>query len=178
MAVLCVVWTSLGIALGGMGLVTFSFLWSLVWWSGVGVVDSSFSLYFWELCLKRTCRGALSRLAMGLPFLSLPIVSRVHRYKGDSCLVLCRSLSLTHPPPDPRRFSGDGQSLHDVNILPFSSLLWSFSLHWGSTKSGTPKTFPPRTSLRAAVLHTGHSLGTHREYVLNTHTFIGGTVTT
>lgn len=162
---------------GPMGLVTFSFLWSLVWWSGVGVVDSSFSLYFWELCLKRTCRGALSRLAMGLPFLSLPIVSRVHRYKGDSCLVLCRSLSLTHP-PDPRRFSGDGQSLHDVNILPFSSLLWSFSLHWGSTKSGTPKTFPPRTSLRAAVLHTGHSLGTHREYVLNTHTFIGGTVTT
>lgn len=107
-----------------MGLVTFSFLWSLVWWSGVGVVDSSFSLYFWELCLKRTCRGALSRLAMGLPFLSLPIVSRVHRYKGDSCLVLCRSLSLTHPPPDPRRFSGDGQSLHDVNILPFSSLLF------------------------------------------------------
>ena len=163
-----------------MGLVTFSFLWSLVWWSGVGVVDSSFSLYFWELCLKRTCRGALSRLAVGLPFLSLPIVSRVHRYKGDSCLVLV-GLSLSPPPPDPRRFSGDGQSLHDVNILPFSSLLFfGPSLFIGVPLKVEPrKPFPsPRTSLRAAVLHTGHSLGTHREYVLNTHTFIGGTVTT
>lgn len=142
---------------GPMGLVTFSFLWSLVWWSGVGVVDSSFSLYFWELCLKRTCRGALSRLAVGLPFLSFPIVSRVHRYKGDSCLVLV-GLSLS-PPPDPRRFSGDGQSLHDVNILPFSSLLWSFSLHWGSTKSGTPKTFPlpPYISTCCSAAHGAFS---------------------
>lgn len=89
-------------------------------------------------CFVSSCNGA--PLSFPSHCLSGPQIQRGFLFGP------CRSLSLTHP-PDPRRFSGDGQSLHDVNILPFSSLLWSFSLHWGSTKSGTPKTFPPPVHL-------------------------------
>ena len=101
-------------------------------------------------CFVSSCNGA--PLSFPSHCLSGPQIQRGFLFGP------CRSLSLTHP-PDPRRFSGDGQSLHDVNILPFSSLLWSFSLHWGSTKSGTPKTFPlpPYISTCCSAAHGAFS---------------------
>lgn len=66
-------------------------------------------------CFVSSCSGA--PLSFPSHCLSSPQIQRGFLFGP------CRSLSLT-PPPDPRRFSGDGQSLHDVNILPFSSLLF------------------------------------------------------